>query len=194
MKSEILDRINALREESRIVDNHLDPNAYFELWGEVESMIVDLESQLKDQEGKEPMRKGILTMAIPETSWLHPYIEYEVEFNKHIIIVDGDSYSNDNYLEKGYIKEHPQLFLLPTDEEIDSKFDQVYKDTDDIYYTESFKEGALWLKTKIKSIPKELSEVDLNEIKENEFALSYLPNDGIKSLYENIIQHFTEKE
>ncbi|CAH1002654.1 hypothetical protein LEM8419_03526 [Neolewinella maritima] len=43
-------------------------------------------------------------MAVPESCWLYPYIDYEVEYDDQVIRIDGHEYPNDNYHGRGYVR------------------------------------------------------------------------------------------
>lgn len=98
----LLEQLNNLELK---VSNPLEGQLHYEM--EHNKLLVqELRDTIKELEKEINYRyvNAEVTMVVPESCWLHPYIGYKVKYNLFEIIVDGDSYPDENYLSRGYIK------------------------------------------------------------------------------------------
>jgi hypothetical protein len=68
-------------------------------------------------ERKTEYKKGVITSAVPATSWLYPYIGTEVLYNEDVIILGDKEYENEKYdknyliIEGGYLDQKQDQLL-----------------------------------------------------------------------------------
>lgn len=69
-------------------------------------VLIDNENELREIFLSKELHQGYVTEAVPDNSWLYPYIGYDVQWDKKFLIVDGAEYANENYEARKYLKRY----------------------------------------------------------------------------------------
>ncbi len=98
----------------------------------------------------------------------------------------------DKYID--FLEQSKGIAIVPSDEEIYKEGRERFKGRAKIGWKAGiFRAGGIFVKSQIKTMPKELSEENVRQLKDSNFALDYLPDDGIKEIYKKILNHYSKQ-